>query len=173
LLPVGAGGVRCRPFSDAPGSGFEKTHRFFSEGIPNIRYIEHNSRTYDFSKLGERFDLIFVDGDHTCEGVRSDTANVFNLLRDENSVIVWHDYAFIPELVRWFGAGGDPGRLPAGRSRQAVPRVEHDVRHLHRAPAEGVLRPLPARSRQGVLGVDACPPGGRSAARVSRAGAGE
>ena len=88
-------------FFPAGSGSFAQTHRFFSQGLPNVTYIEHNSRTYDFSQLRGGFDLIFVDGDHTYEGVRSDTANVFNLLRDERSVIVWHDYASTPELVRF------------------------------------------------------------------------
>jgi hypothetical protein len=82
-------------------AGFAETHRFFSRTVPNVTYIEHNSLTYDFSQLKDRFDLIFVDGDHTYAGVRSDTANVFKLLRDERATIVWHDYAFHPESVRW------------------------------------------------------------------------
>lgn len=66
--------------------------RIFSKNILNIKHIKHNSKTFDFSSIG-KFDLIFIDGDHSYEGVKSDTRNAFKILKDENSVIVWHDYS--------------------------------------------------------------------------------
>jgi len=65
-----------------------------------IEIIYANSRNFDFSTLGKKFDLIFIDGDHSYEGVRSDTNKVIPFLRDENSIIVWHDYAYNPEKPR-------------------------------------------------------------------------
>jgi glycosyltransferase involved in cell wall biosynthesis len=44
---------------------------------------------------------VFVDGDHSREGVEIDTRNAFKLLRDDQSVIVWHDYGFTPERINW------------------------------------------------------------------------
>ncbi len=75
-------------------------HRFFSGHLPHVKHIQHHSSTFDFTSLEKKFDLIFVDGDHHYDQVKTDTQNVFQLLRDENSVIVWHDYARSPELVR-------------------------------------------------------------------------
>jgi hypothetical protein len=80
---------------------FIETHRFFSNDLINVRYIAHNSHTLDYSTLGEGFDLIFIDGDHSRRGVTIDTGKVFDILRDEQSVIVWHDYGHSPETVRW------------------------------------------------------------------------
>ena len=74
---------------------------FFSRGVVNVRFIEHNSRTFDFSQFGPYFDLIFIDGDHSPEAIRDDTRAAFSVLRNENSVIVWHDYALTPESVNW------------------------------------------------------------------------
>jgi len=71
----------------------------FIKQLPNVRTIHHNSQTYDFSAMRRSFDLIFIDGDHTQAGVAIDTRNAFPLLRDENSVIVWHDYGLTPETV--------------------------------------------------------------------------
>lgn len=59
-----------------------------------LTQIRHNSLTYDYSKLNKKFDLIFIDGDHTTDAVKIDTANAFKLLKDENSIIVWHDFGF-------------------------------------------------------------------------------
>ncbi len=76
-----------------------KSANMFSNDIKNLTLIEDNSLTYDFSKLG-KFDLIFIDGDHTYNGVKSDTKNVFENLIHENSIIVWHDYTYYTETVR-------------------------------------------------------------------------
>jgi hypothetical protein len=42
----------------------------------------------NFSGLG-RFDLVFIDGDHSYPYVVSDTRNAFKVLRDDNPMIVW------------------------------------------------------------------------------------
>jgi len=80
---------------------FIDTHRFFSDNVPNIRHLYANSRNFDFAPFANQFDLIFIDGDHTYEGVKSDTANAFKLIKDEHSMIVWHDYGTSTEQVRW------------------------------------------------------------------------
>jgi hypothetical protein len=79
---------------------FVKVHGIFSHHVKSIKIIEHNSRTFDFSKLNKEFDLIFIDGDHTYEGVLNDTQKTFSLRKNEKSVIVWHDYGFDTENVR-------------------------------------------------------------------------
>lgn len=82
------------------GDDFIKVHGIYSNSIKSIKRFEHNSLTFDFSKLNQKYDLIFVDGDHSYEGVKSDTKNVYNLRKNEKSVIVWHDYGFDSETVR-------------------------------------------------------------------------
>lgn len=79
---------------------FVDAHQHFSRGLPNVKHVLHDSRTLDYASLGT-FDLVFVDGDHSYEAVKIDTKNVFNALRDERSVIVWHDYGKSPERPRW------------------------------------------------------------------------
>ncbi len=74
------------------GGRFLTMQRMFSKKLPNATHIEGNSRTFDFSTLNKKFDVIFVDGDHSYEGVKNDTKKVYSLLKDENSVIIWHDY---------------------------------------------------------------------------------
>jgi len=77
-----------------------KNNGFFLENIPNVKRIGHDSSTFDFSKLG-KFDFVFVDGDHSYEGVVADTRSAFSVLRNENSIIVWHDYGMEYEAPRW------------------------------------------------------------------------
>ena len=76
-------------------------HGFFSRDLLNVRHIYGNSCTFDFAPYQHRFDLVFIDGDHHYEAVKSDTASVLPLLRDDRSIIVWHDYGYDPETVRW------------------------------------------------------------------------
>ena len=65
-----------------------------------IKSVYANSQTFDFSTLNQKYDLIFVDGDHTYEAVKSDSSKVFELLKDDDSMIVWHDYGYNPETPR-------------------------------------------------------------------------
>jgi predicted O-methyltransferase YrrM len=76
-------------------------HRYFSKNIPNITHLEGNTLTFDFQSLNKKFDLIFIDGDHHYEMVRNDTEKVFRHLVHDKTIVVWHDYAFNPETVRY------------------------------------------------------------------------
>ncbi len=76
-------------------------HGVFSNHIKDITKIEKNSFTFDFTKLNKKFDLSFVDGDHSYEGVLNDSQKVYQLRKDETSIIVWHDYGFNTEDVRY------------------------------------------------------------------------
>jgi hypothetical protein len=80
---------------------FHQNNRFFSKDLKNVTHIGHDSLTFDFSPFIGRMDLVFVDGDHSHEGVKLDTQNAFKLTRNHFSTIVWHDYSFNTETVRW------------------------------------------------------------------------
>lgn len=95
------------------GEEFVAVHGIFSEGYPNIRVIRQNSRTLDFGTLGQKYDLIFIDGDHSYEGVRNDTRKVMPLRKGSDAVVVWHDYGFNTEEVRHSVLHGILDGLPA------------------------------------------------------------
>ncbi|MBR4135334.1 MAG: class I SAM-dependent methyltransferase [Bacteroidales bacterium] len=76
-------------------------HGFFSHHLPNVTQLYGDSQTFDFSPYHRSFDMVFVDGDHHYEAVKKDTETAFQMLRDDHSVIVWHDYGLDPETVRW------------------------------------------------------------------------
>ncbi|MEI6764118.1 MAG: class I SAM-dependent methyltransferase [Bacteroidota bacterium] len=78
-----------------------KLQRFFSKDLKNVLHIKHNSLTYDFSQLNKKFDIIFIDGDHSYKAVKQDTINAFKLLKDESSIIVWHDYGLSFNRENW------------------------------------------------------------------------
>jgi len=75
-------------------------HGFFSKGKKNITHLTGNSLTYDFAALNKKFDLIFIDGSHHYDDIKNDTEKIFKHLVHEQSIIVWHDYAYNPERVR-------------------------------------------------------------------------
>ena len=73
----------------------------FSKNLDNVTHLQGNSQTFDFTTHFHQYDMVFIDGDHHAEAVLKDTQTAFELLRNENSVIVWHDYGYDPETIRW------------------------------------------------------------------------
>ena len=103
----------CEEIVRLSGSeAYADLHGFFSRNLPNVRHIYGDSRTFDFAPYRSGFDLVFIDGDHHYEAVKSDTASVLPLLRDGRSIIVWHDYAYDPETIRWSVLHGILDGLP-------------------------------------------------------------
>lgn len=66
--------------------------RYFSRGRENIVHFYGDSKTFDFSIIKDKVDLVFIDGDHSYEGVRKDTENIFNFVDVENTIVIWHDF---------------------------------------------------------------------------------
>ena len=77
------------------------SHMLFSRDLKNVTQLRGDSRHFDFGKLKRSFDLIFVDGDHHYDFVKSDTQNIFRYLVHERSIVIWHDYGFHPDKVRF------------------------------------------------------------------------
>lgn len=80
---------------------YAELHGVLSKRNPKILHLEGNTKNFDFKKLNKKYDLIFIDGDHTHEMVKNDTEKVFENLVHDDSVVVWHDYAFNPEKIRY------------------------------------------------------------------------
>jgi predicted O-methyltransferase YrrM len=76
-------------------------HDFFSSKNDKIVHIKANSKEFDFASLNEKYDLIFIDGDHHYDGVLNDTKKAFQILKNQNSIIVWHDAGLTPSDTRW------------------------------------------------------------------------
>lgn len=111
---VAATGARCitvnLPDQEMKKMGLRdnyiKIHRFFSEKLPNVKHIQANSHNFDFSSLSQKFDLIFIDGDHHSKSIALDTKTAFSLLKNDKSIIVWHDYGISPETPRYEALAG-------------------------------------------------------------------
>ena len=81
--------------------GTIESHRLFSKGLENVIHLRGDSRSFDFGQLHRKFDLLFIDGDHHYDFIKSDTNNIFSHLLHEKSIVVWHDYGFHPDQVRY------------------------------------------------------------------------
>jgi predicted O-methyltransferase YrrM len=108
ILNVADTGAKCTSVSLSPEEiislGISKKYAQLQGCLmkdkKNIRSVFANSLLFDFSTLKQKYDFIFVDGDHSYEAVKSDSKNVYELLKDENSIIIWHDYGYSPEMPR-------------------------------------------------------------------------
>ncbi len=135
---------------------FIRVHQLFSAGLENVQHIGHNSRTFDFAGLPERFDLTFVDGDHSYEAIKADTRSAFTMRRDERSVIVWHDYGSTTERVRWNTLAGILDGCPA-ELRGHLYHVSNTLCAVYLPPAFAVgrrdqLYQLPGVAEQALSG---------------------
>lgn len=76
-----------------------------------IRQLYADSRHYDFSPWANSIDLVVIDGGHSYETVRSDSANALKMLAP-NGIIVWDDYSPVwPEVVNAVDDFGRANRL--------------------------------------------------------------
>ena len=77
------------------------SHRHFSKEIKHVTHLRGNSKTFDFAALDRKFDLLFIDGDHHYDTIVSDTRNIFRHLVHDHSIVIWHDYGFHPDKIRY------------------------------------------------------------------------
>jgi cephalosporin hydroxylase len=66
----------------------------------NVLFYEENSHTFDFAKqIGDIYGLIFIDGDHSYEGVKADIENIMPFL-EKGGTIIFHDcYDYIDTSI--------------------------------------------------------------------------
>ena len=96
---------------------YADAHAEFSKILANVTHLQGNSQTFDFTPYYHQYELVFIDGDHHFEAVKKDTQTAFNLLRDDKSVIVWHDYGYDPETIRWSVLAAIWEGTPEGKRR--------------------------------------------------------
>ena len=105
-------GPQCRVYTlDLPADQLERTVHDIAHG--DAKYIRKkssgarfvgtpweeqitqlygDSATFDFSPYEGKMDVVFVDGSHSYEYVRADTATALKLIKPEGGLILWHDY---------------------------------------------------------------------------------
>lgn len=67
-----------------------------------ITQLFGDSATFSYEPYLGQMDLVFVDGSHSIDYVRSDTENAFRMIKPDG-VVVWHDYGSefpdVPEFL--------------------------------------------------------------------------
>lgn len=64
-----------------------------------VRMLTGDSKEYDFACFMNTMDFVFIDADHSYEGVISDSRVAFDLVRP-GGMIVWHDYLVIDDVSK-------------------------------------------------------------------------
>jgi len=64
-----------------------------SSWAKSITQLYGDSATFDFTPYEGKMDVVFVDGAHSYEYVKNDTAIALRLLKPEGGMIMWHDYS--------------------------------------------------------------------------------
>jgi predicted O-methyltransferase YrrM len=83
-------------FTGGPRAGAQfRNTRYASK----INQVYGDSAAIDWSDLGGPFDLIFIDGNHYYDYVKSDTKKALGCLL-AGGLIVWHDYGMIEDVSR-------------------------------------------------------------------------
>ncbi len=76
----------------------KKNHgnRIFNKSPYKEKIVElfGDSMHFDFSSYHGEIDMIFIDGSHAYDYVKSDTENAFKML-SKNGIIIWHDFDYI------------------------------------------------------------------------------
>ncbi len=76
------------------GAQFQNTRH-----AAKITQVYGDSAAIDWSDLGGPFDMIFIDGNHYYDYVKSDTENALGCLK-AGGLVVWHDYGMIEDVSR-------------------------------------------------------------------------
>ncbi|MGM0632193.1 MAG: class I SAM-dependent methyltransferase [Pseudomonadota bacterium] len=102
-----------RHMVDKPESG-ARIRSYRETGAPfaaRIRQLYGDSGTFDFSPHEGRCGLVFVDGSHAADYVRSDSRAAFRLLR-EGGLVVWHDYGIWQDVTTTLESLAEQDGLP-------------------------------------------------------------
>lgn len=102
LLIIDDGGAQSKDYVDNRGDQLRGQNLGF---IPRIEIIGSSAeeRVIEIAKNISnirKYDVLFIDGDHSYEGVKNDTINYESIVRI-GGYIIFHDTAHIPDIKNW------------------------------------------------------------------------
>ena len=68
-----------------------------------ITQLYGDSTTFDFSSYSDSMNLIFIDGGHTYDCVKSDTMNALKMLsknKNQQACVIWHDFDIGSDVMK-------------------------------------------------------------------------
>lgn len=65
---------------------------YFMNNLCNVKQIKGDSKKINFKEINFEPDFVFIDGDHSYEGVFNDTQKVFDIINCDEAIVVWHDF---------------------------------------------------------------------------------
>src|ERR1051325_8395535 len=74
-----------------PGARYEKYRATHPEAIGRIHQLLGDSATFDYAPFENSCSLVFVDGSHAYEYVKSDSEAALGMVHS-GGVVLWHDY---------------------------------------------------------------------------------
>lgn len=94
-----------RPVEEMRRKGLRNKYMYmmgsYSGTMENVVSLAGDSRTFDFTTLGRKFDIIFINSGVSYDDVLIDTRKAFEYLVHDRSVVVWHDYSYFPERIHF------------------------------------------------------------------------
>ena len=94
-----------RPIEEMRKKGVRNKYMYmmgsYSRAMDNVVILSGDSQTFDFTSLKKKFDIVFINSGHGYNRVLSDTQKAFEYLVHEDSTVVWHDYSYFPEEIRY------------------------------------------------------------------------
>jgi len=90
-----------RLYVEKPASGarLRACHPHWRASADRVVQLFGDSATHDWSARYGRAGLVFVDGSHTVDYARQDSATAMRLVRSEG-VVIWHDYGVWPGVTQ-------------------------------------------------------------------------
>lgn len=94
-----------RPVEETRRKGIRHKYMFMmgsiTRAMDNTVLLSGDSRTFDFRALDKKFDIVFINSGQRYERVLHDTRKAFEYLVHAESTVVWHDYSYFPEEIRY------------------------------------------------------------------------
>lgn len=76
----------------------EHVFGYYAKEKKNVKFLKSDSKQFKPGEYRKSIDLIFVDGNHSQDYVENDTRIALELMKNDSSIIAWHDYILIGEL---------------------------------------------------------------------------
>jgi len=94
-----------RPLGELRKKGLRNRYMYaigsYTRAMQNVFLLSGDSNTFNFDTLNKKFDIIFINSGHEYDRVLNDTRKAFEYLVHDQSVVVWHEYSYFPEQVRF------------------------------------------------------------------------